>query len=195
MCDYFDSAHNHNHGPTYLFVCIIIVLADKAALSILLTYGCIYPLALKFWVVLLKFYWPIVGELPITWELLFGFSSTNHSIIISSTCIIKLCVITSLHTHWRVIQLWRSNPIYYAIEPPPLQISMLNFYVEFRGIRCIQRCTATKTNNTLGPGQNGCHFADDIFKLIFFNKNAWISIKIWNLFLRVQLKIFHHWFR
>ena len=28
-----------------------------------------------------------------------------------------------------------------------------------------------------GPRQNGCHFADDIFKCIFFNKNVWISIK------------------
>ena len=32
--------------------------------------------------------------------------------------------------------------------------------------------------NTLGPRQNGRHFADDIFKLIFLNENAWIPIKI-----------------
>ena len=32
--------------------------------------------------------------------------------------------------------------------------------------------------NTLRPRQNGWHFADDIFKRIFFNKNVWISIKI-----------------
>ena len=32
--------------------------------------------------------------------------------------------------------------------------------------------------NTLRPEQNGCHFSDDIFKCIFLNENAWISIKI-----------------
>ena len=25
--------------------------------------------------------------------------------------------------------------------------------------------------NTLRPRQNGCHFADDVFKCIFFNEN------------------------
>ena len=32
--------------------------------------------------------------------------------------------------------------------------------------------------NTLRPRQNGRHFADDIFKWIFLNKNLWIPIKI-----------------
>ena len=32
--------------------------------------------------------------------------------------------------------------------------------------------------NTLGPRRNEQHFADDIFKRIFFNENVWISIKI-----------------
>ena len=32
--------------------------------------------------------------------------------------------------------------------------------------------------NTLRPRQNGRHFADDTFKLIFLNENVWISIKI-----------------
>ena len=32
--------------------------------------------------------------------------------------------------------------------------------------------------NTLGPRQNGRHFADDIFKCIFLNENVWISLKI-----------------
>ena len=31
--------------------------------------------------------------------------------------------------------------------------------------------------NTLRQRQNGRHFADDIFKRIFFNENVWISIK------------------
>ena len=32
--------------------------------------------------------------------------------------------------------------------------------------------------NTLGPRQNGSHFADDICKGIFLNENVWIPIKI-----------------
>ena len=32
--------------------------------------------------------------------------------------------------------------------------------------------------NTLRPRQNGRHFADDIFKCIFLNENAWIAITI-----------------
>ena len=32
--------------------------------------------------------------------------------------------------------------------------------------------------NTLRPWQNGRHFADDIFKCIFFNENSWISNKM-----------------
>ena len=32
--------------------------------------------------------------------------------------------------------------------------------------------------NTLRPRQNGCHFADYIFKCISFNENVWIPIKI-----------------
>ena len=32
--------------------------------------------------------------------------------------------------------------------------------------------------NTLRPRQNGRHYPDEIFKCIFLNENAWISIKI-----------------
>ena len=36
----------------------------------------------------------------------------------------------------------------------------------------------TQRINTSRPRRNGQHFADDIFKYIFFNENAWISIRI-----------------
>ena len=38
--------------------------------------------------------------------------------------------------------------------------------------------TKTPDLNTLRPRRNEQHFADDIFKRIFFNENVWISIKI-----------------
>ena len=40
------------------------------------------------------------------------------------------------------------------------------------------RLLALNCLNTLRPRQNGRHFADDIFKRIFFNENIWIPIKI-----------------
>ena len=39
-------------------------------------------------------------------------------------------------------------------------------------------CTQFWWLNTLRPRQNGRHFADAIFKLIFLNENVWIPIKI-----------------
>ena len=48
----------------------------------------------------------------------------------------------------------------------------------------------------LPPGQNGCHFADDIFRYIFVNEKLCILIKFdWSFFLRVNLTITQHWFR
>ena len=44
---------------------------------------------------------------------------------------------------------------------------------------CLGALLLTKFNfNTLGPRQNGRHFADDIFKRIFVNENVWILIWI-----------------
>ena len=45
-------------------------------------------------------------------------------------------------------------------------------------------------------GQNGHHFADDIFRYIFVNESfVFWSRFHWTLFLRVQLTITQHWFR
>ena len=50
--------------------------------------------------------------------------------------------------------------------------------------------------NTLRPGQNGRHFADDMFKCIFWMKMFEFRLKFhWSLFLRVQLTIIQHCFR
>ena len=46
-----------------------------------------------------------------------------------------------------------------------------------RGSNELLACSASLLN-TLRPRQNGRHFADDIFKWIFLNKNVWISINI-----------------
>ena len=44
-------------------------------------------------------------------------------------------------------------------------------------IRNMNYLTLKYSINTLRPRQNGRHFADDIFKCIFLNENAWISLK------------------
>ena len=47
---------------------------------------------------------------------------------------------------------------------------------------CIVNCD---NFNTLRPSQNGCHFADDIFKCILLNENVWITIKYSLKFVRM----------
>ena len=44
---------------------------------------------------------------------------------------------------------------------------------------CVYLCVyGCEDINALRPRQNACHFPDDIFKCIFLNEDAWISIKI-----------------
>ena len=46
------------------------------------------------------------------------------------------------------------------------------------------------------PGQNGCHFTDDIFKSNIMNEKFVLWFKIyWSLFLRFQLTRSPHWFK
>ena len=55
----------------------------------------------------------------------------------------------------------------------------------------VSHCTV----NSSPPGQNGRHFADNIFRCIFVNEKICILIKIsLRLFLSVQLTINQHWF-
>ena len=42
---------------------------------------------------------------------------------------------------------------------------------------CKTRDVVQKLNNTLRSRQNGRHFADDIFKCIFWNENVWIHVE------------------
>ena len=76
-------------------------------------------------------------------------------------------------------QQW-APPAYYHLTP-----------IVSKGKHCMSVITVEKTDlsitkkqmgwrplNTLRPRRNGHHFADDIFKHIFFNENIWISIQI-----------------
>ena len=78
-------------------------------------------------------------------------------------------------------------------------LSTVGWHVlESTPLSLIRVCTIARiwVVNTLGSGQNGCHFADDIFKCIFLNENVWIPIKISLKFLpKVQSTIFQHWIR
>ena len=50
--------------------------------------------------------------------------------------------------------------------------------------------------NTLRPGQDGCHYADEIFKCILLIKCFVFWLKFhWNWFLKVQSTINQDWFR
>ena len=50
--------------------------------------------------------------------------------------------------------------------------------------------------NTLGPRQNGRHFANGISNALYWMEILENGLKFhWNFFLRVRLTIFQHWFR
>ena len=56
--------------------------------------------------------------------------------------------------------------------------------------------SSKKRRVTAPPGQNGRHFADDIFKCISVNEMFRVLMQFhWRLFLRIQLAIIQHWFR
>ena len=50
-------------------------------------------------------------------------------------------------------------------------------YLFSQYVGCCHQSLLLTRINTLRPRQNGRHFPDAIFKRIFFNENAWISIK------------------
>ena len=80
--------------------------------------------------------------------------------------------VSKLHKYTFIrIELSQSGPICGVTDRVriiPAQISYLIFLVNY----------LVAYLNTLRPRQNGRHFPDDIFKCIFLNENAWISIKI-----------------
>ena len=50
--------------------------------------------------------------------------------------------------------------------------------------------------NSSPPGENGRHFADDIFRRISWTKSFVFWLKFhWSLFLRVWMSMTRHWFR
>ena len=60
---------------------------------------------------------------------------------------------------------------------------------------CVVHFTNVLLVNTLRQWLNGRHFANDIFKCIFLNRNVWIPIEISLKFVPgVQLTIFQRWF-
>ena len=68
-------------------------------------------------------------------------------------------------------------------KKPFVQIKYSRKFLLRQGLGCCFCCKfwfnfSQASLNTLRPRWNEQHFADDIFKCIFFNENDWISIKI-----------------
>ena len=55
---------------------------------------------------------------------------------------------------------------------------VLTSFVQRNAYHCLHSACVCMLLNTLRPRQDGRHFPDDIFKCIFPNENAWLSIKI-----------------
>ena len=65
----------------------------------------------------------------------------------------------------------------HPIQPLNVVILFICLVVKYHDISINVYRTSNIDFNTLRPRRNGQHFADDIFKRIFYNKNIWISIK------------------
>ena len=100
-----------------------------------------------------------------------------------------------------IVQCWPKSLLPYGFTRSQLVNPHIHEHMASKlGHHCACRCPITLPwdyqVSTLRPGQDGRHFPDDIFKCIFLNENIWIFITISpNLFLRVELTIFQHWFR
>ena len=70
-----------------------------------------------------------------------------------------------------------------------LDIELLRYWpLQKQILMCVNVCLPYMAINNMSPIQNCHHFGDDIFKSIFFNENACISLMIsLNLFLRFEL--------
>ena len=95
-------------------------------------------------------------------------SVSQKQLVISST-VVQILGITITETNEQ------TEPRYFASAK---NVIVQSQYPSFSaGIQWINDAT-TVTVNTLTPIRYEQHFADDIFKCIFWNENVWISIKI-----------------
>ena len=79
---------------------------------------------------------------------------------------------------WVIFIIWIQVKVLllHAQHQAIMKISIRKMHLS--GLTILNVRTILQLVNTLRPRQNGHHFADDIFKCIFFNENIWILIKI-----------------
>ena len=107
---------------------------------------------------------------------------------------------------------WRSCKIVLSVcqimsSAHQSELRFMNYQTDWKGIISnfvvqLKYIHMGLTFNTLRPRQNGRHFADNIFRYIFFTENAWIPIKISLTFVPkgrinnipalVQIMAWHH---
>ena len=76
---------------------------------------------------------------------------------------------------------WRQRIFYSLCKSSPEaygQVHKKYFEIMWAGPQGVNRFCIHFIAYMLRPRQNGCHFADDMFKLISLNENIWIWIKI-----------------
>ena len=114
----------------------------------------------------------------------------HHDDVIKSKCIPRYRPFVRGTTGHRWIPLTKAGDVelwcfVYLLCSSPF-ITMQETFRYWCGIQCGQhpidsvsvQAACMWHINTLRPRQNGRHFPDDIFKCIFVNENAWISITI-----------------
>ena len=103
--------------------------------------------------------------------------------------------ITSLLTHWRYIFLALTYG-HMAWIPHDITIQTCLRYRHLMTKYSYIHPHKVVSFNPSAPGQNGCHFAGNIFRCIFMNERFVFWLKFhWSLFLWIRSTIFQHWFR
>ena len=114
-------------------------------------------------------------DLTILWMIMM-FSEGHSSVVTYAMPNKKRMLISGCHIcAWQLLSIDVNDSVW----TPKLSLSLtLPTSSRKRLIMLSHDSCQHKEINTLRPRQNGRHFADDIFKCIFFNENVWFPIKI-----------------
>ena len=103
-----------------------------------------------------------------------------------SLCYLCLSISLSACPHFRM-----GNALHVCVSDSYLGLFLNQCWPS--ALVCCYHIAGERWFNLSPPGQDVCHFADDILRCDFLNTNFWLKFH-WILFLRVQLTITQHLF-
>ena len=130
--------------------------------------------SMKIFVFWLKFHWSLFirVQLPIT-QHWFRSPVQQQAIIETNKCLVYWCTYVSLRLNGLMVQKELLKDF------ATMAFTRFSLWHQWTRLSLVQVMAACHNQfNTLRQRRNEQHFADDIFKRIFFNEDVWISIKI-----------------